>query len=642
MCGIVGIVNSGVQRSVSEEILTKMRDTMIHRGPDACGIWISADKQIGFAHRRLSIIDISEVAKQPMSNEDQSLWIVFNGEIYNHVELRRELVRNGHRFKTDHSDTEVIIHAYEEWGKNCALRFRGMFACAVWNNKTKSLWLCRDYMGIKPLYYAFHKGGFIFASEIKAILAYPGIDKAVDEEAMYHYFSFLTSPSPQTLFKGIQKMSSGSHATLDALGYLKVERYWDVWNHAYSLSGISEREIMQRLLAELKIAVDYQKISDVPVGVFLSGGLDSCINAALFAKDHEEQVKTFAIGYDREYRLYKNEFRYAQIMAKKLNTAHYEKKLSLHDFLDFLPTLIYHQEEPIADPTCVPIYYLAALAKEHNVTVCQLGEGSDELFCGYPFWKTFVMLQQLSNLPFMNSFKRMGMFYLKKNGFECDMKYELLRRSVNREPVFWGGAEAFTETEKKQLFCDRLNKKFIFYSSYEAIKPLWERFQAKAWEKSPLNWMGYLDLNFRLPELLLTKVDKMTMIASLEARVPFLDHKFVELAMSIPQSVKLKNGTLKYILKKAVRGLIPDELINRKKQGFTVPVTEWFLDKLGDVGKKKIFAFCKRTDFFNRRYIEELFRVNDGYKLWYVLNFVLWYEYWCEGQGDSILLKIQT
>lgn len=631
MCGIVGIFNYDKGEPIGEDTLKKMRDTMIHRGPNGGGIWISSNGRIGFGHRRLSIIDLSESACQPMGNEDGTVWITFNGEIYNHMEIRRELEAKGHRFKTNHSDTEVIIHSYEEWGIDCLHKFRGMFAFAIWNDKKKELWLFRDRIGIKPLYYTFQNGKFIFASEIKAILADPDIPRIVDEEAFYHYLSFLTTPAPYTMFKGIMKLPPGCYAKVKANGHIQVSRYWDLWDHTTPLTDISEEEIGARLLEELKTAVRYRKVSDVPVGVFLSGGIDSSTNAALFSEGETNSIKTFSIGYDRQYQSYQNEFQYAQMMAKLLGAHHHERRLTIDDLIDFLPNLIYHQDEPIADPVCIPVYYVSKLARDNGVIVCQVGEGSDELFCGYPHWKTFLRLQKLSDLPLTNPFKKMGLVLLRAMSKEQTVYYEWLRRGACGEPIFWGGAEAFTETQKKRLLSQRLNKRFSSYSSLEVLKPIMTRFNEKAWEKSPLNWLSYLDLNLRLPELLLMRVDKMSQTTSLEARVPFLDHKFVELAMSIPESVKLRNGELKYILKKAIRGLIPDDLINRRKQGFAVPVHEWFLDKLGDYAHKKLFNFVKKTDFFSKSYMKSLLKANKAEKVWYILNFALWHERWIEG-----------
>lgn len=631
MCGIVGIYSYN-SKPVEKDLLVKMRDTMVHRGPDGADIWISPDKKIGLGHRRLSIIDLSEAASQPMCNEDGTVWIVFNGEIYNHMEIRPELEAKGHKFKTHHSDTEVIVHAYEEWSIDCLYRFRGMFALAIWDEKKKELWLIRDRIGIKPLYYVFQNGKFIFASEIKAILAHPDIPRAVDEEAFYHYLSFLTTPAPHSLFKGIMKLPSGCYAKVKNNGQVEVQCYWDLWDHTTSLIDISEKEISARLLEELRTAVRYRKVSDVPVGVFLSGGIDSSTNAALFSEGETNSIKTFSIGYDREYQSYQNEFQYAQKMAKLAGANHYEKQITVDDFIDFLPKLIYHQDEPIADPVCIPVYYVSKLARSNGVIVCQVGEGADELFCGYPGWKRALKLQKLSNLPLTSLLKSLGLSLLKVSGKKLTVRYEWLRRGASGEPVFWGGAEAFTEEEKKRLISRRLREQFQNYSSYEALKPIETRFKEKAWEKTPLNWMSYLDLNLRLPELLLMRVDKMSMITSLEARVPFLDHKFVEFAMSIPESVKTRNGELKYILKKAVRGLIPDDLINRKKQGFGVPVYEWFFEKLGRIARTKLLDFTERTDFFDSTYVETLLGANNGSKLWYILNFALWHEKWIEGR----------
>lgn len=636
MCGIVGVFNYEKSEPVEERLLKRMRDSMVHRGPDGEGIWLSADRRIGFGHRRLSIIDLSESASQPMCNEDATVWIVFNGEIYNHLEIKAELKLQGHLFKTDHSDTEVIIHAYEQWGKDCVHKFRGMFAFVIWDDNSRELWCFRDRIGIKPLYYTFVNGKFMFASEIKAILVHPDVSRAVNEESFYHYLTFLTTPAPSTLFRGINKLNPGSYARIQNDGRLQTNSYWDVWDHTEPLTNIPDEQIADRLLEELKTAVQCHKVSDVPVGVFLSGGIDSSTNAVLFSEGETNPVRTFSIGYDKEYQSYKNEFSYARVMAELIGASHHEKQLVMNDLMDFLPKLIYHQDEPIADPVCLPVYYVSKLAKDNGVTVCQVGEGSDELFCGYPGWQTLLRLQKLSNIPLAGPLKRIGLAILRIMGKDQKHYFELLRRGASGLPMFWGGAEAFTESEKGRLISQPLRQKFGTYSSFESLSPILERFRENAWEKSPLNWMSYLDLKFRLPELLLMRVDKMSMATSLEARVPFLDHKFVELAMSIPESVKVRNGELKSILKKAVHGLIPDEIINRPKQGFNVPVYEWFFDKLGDFAREKVVNFTKRTDFFDKSYIEALIDTGRGIKLWCVLNFVLWHERWIEGRSQKL------
>jgi len=633
VCGIAGVYNYAGREFIAEKVIVRMRDTMTHRGPDGAGLWVSEDGMAALAHRRLSIIDLSESAGQPMANEDGTVRVVFNGEIYNHMELRPELEKRGHRFKTHHSDTEVIIHAFEEWGIDCLEKFRGMFAIGIWDGRRKELWLIRDRIGVKPLYYARHNGRLVFASEIKAILAFPGMKRAVNEESLYHYLSFLTTPAPATLFAGIEKLPGGCWARMDAEGRLEVRRYWDVWEHTRPLAGIPEEEICRRILAELRTAVRYRKVSDVPVGIFLSGGIDSSLNTVLFAEGEKADVRTFSIGYDTDYKSYSNEFEYARTAAALAGSRHHERRLTVDDLIEFLPQLVYHQDEPIADPVCVPVYYVSRLARDNGVIVCQVGEGSDELFCGYPYWEYLHKLYRLNILPFPAVLKKSALFLLGTAGLRQSGYYELLRRGVCGEPLFWGGAEAFTEAGKKRLLSSRLRARFKGYSSYEALKEIEERFQAKAWEKSPLHWMSYLDLNLRLPELLLMRVDKMSMAASLEARVPFLDHKFVELAMSIPSAVKLADGKLKYILKKAARGLLPPEILNRKKQGFGVPVYEWFYDRLGAYAGQKIIDFGNRADYFDPGALAVLLGSGRRKNLWYILNFVLWHEMWIEGKN---------
>lgn len=628
MCGIVGALSfSDSPFEVNEPYINAMRDAMVHRGPDGGGTWISKNGRVGLGHRRLSIIDLAAVANQPMCNEDGNLWIAFNGEIYNHAEIRQELISlGGHQWRTDHSDTEMILHAFEEWGIECLHKFRGMFAIALWDERKQELWLVRDRIGVKPLYYSIHNGRITFASEIKALLQDPEQKRAVHEEAFFHYLSFLTTPAPQTLFEGIKKMPPGTWMRIAPDGAITSQKYWDVWDHTVSLQDKSEEEIAQMLLEELRTAVKLRKESDVPVGVFLSGGIDSSTNAALFSESGEGAVKTFSIGYKGEYDSYQNELHYARKMADFVKAEHHELLLEAKDLLDFLPQMVRLQDEPIADPVCVPVYYVSKLAREHGVIVCQVGEGSDELFWGYQSWKNMLALQKYDDLPVPAILKKAGLLGLKLWGKEQTFPYEWLRRGAAGVPVFWGGAEAFTEAQKQALLSPRLRKKFEGYTSWEALRPIHERFRKKAKDPSHLNWMSYMDLNMRLPELLLMRVDKMSMGVSLEGRVPFLDHKFVELAMSIPESIKTKNGVLKSILKKAVRGIIPDELIDRKKQGFGVPVYEWFFGELGQETRKILDEFCDKTDFLDKKEVFRHIEEGNGPQVWYILNFAMWWK----------------
>lgn len=430
MCGIVGaLCFSDAAFRVSESYLTRMRDTMIHRGPNGGENWISLDGKVGLGHRRLSIIDLTTIANQPMSNEDGTLQVVFNGEIYNHAEIRAELMRiGGHRWKTDHSDTEVILHAFEEWGIDCIQKFRGMFAIALWDTRKKELWLIRDRIGVKPLYYSRHHGRITFASEIKALLADPEQTRGVNEEGLFHYLTFLTTPAPQTLFAGIHKLPPATWMRISADGTTISQRYWDVWDHTTPLTNASETEICERVLAELRTSVKLRKVSDVPVGVFLSGGIDSSTNAALFSEGEQSQVKTFTIGYQGDYSSCRNETDFARRMANEVGADHHERLLSVDDLLTFLPQMIDLQDEPLGDPVCVPVYYVSKLARDNGVVVCQVGEGADELFCGYPTWKLKLNLARWNDLP-VPRFVKQGLSSLMSNvGLSSNPAYEALQR----------------------------------------------------------------------------------------------------------------------------------------------------------------------------------------------------------------------
>lgn len=628
MCGLVGaFAFEGSDTRITEPYITTMRDTMVHRGPDGGETWVSDDGRVGLGHRRLSIIDLSTCANQPMANEDGSIVVVFNGEIYNHAEIRAELeALGGHTWVTDHSDTEVIIHAFEQWGIDCIHRFRGMFGIALWDGRTGDLWLVRDRIGVKPVYYSIHDGRIVFASEIKALLADPDQKRAVDEEAFFHYLSFLTTPAPMTLFEGIRKMPAATWMRIGGDGSIEERRYWDAAGNAEELGDMSEDAIATRLLEELRTAVKLRKISDVPVGVFLSGGIDSSTNAALFSEGEGGPVKTFSIGYEGEYDSYQNELHFARQMAEEVGADHHELLLTPKHLMDFLPQMVWLQDEPIADPVCVPVYYVSKLARDNGVIVCQVGEGSDELFYGYPWWKTRYDLQKYDDLPVPRFVKRAGLALAKALGKDLSLYYEWLRRGANGERIFWGGAEAFTQAEKERLLSPRLRSKFAGRTSWEALQPIWDRYRANAKHPSRLGWMSYIDLNLRLPELLLMRVDKMSMGVSLEGRVPFLDYCFVEFAMGIPESIKMGGNTFKHILKKAVRGVIPDELIDRPKQGFGVPVQEWMFAELGDRTREELEEFCDSTDFLDKTEVMRLLDNGQGSQVWYLLNFALWWK----------------
>jgi asparagine synthase (glutamine-hydrolysing) len=633
MCGIVGALSySNRSFKVTEPYLVRMQNEIRHRGPDGSGIWCSKGGNIGFGHRRLAIIDLSDKAAQPMCNEDGTIWITYNGEIYNHLELRRELeVKGNHRWQSDHSDTEVIIHAFEQWGIECVHRLRGMFAFAVWDGRNRCLYLVRDRLGIKPLYYSIQNDRIVFASEIKAILKDPDFSASVNEEALFHYLSFLTVPAPNTMFNDVFKLQAGTWLKVQDNGKRQQNTYWDVLDHVRPFDGgVSDAAIASHLLSELRTSVHLRKISDMPVGVFLSGGVDSSTNTALFSENESGPVKTFSVGYDASYASYANELDQARYVSQFVGTEHYETILSADDFLSFLHHMAYLQDEPIADPVCVPLYYVSQLARASGVSVCQVGEGADELFLGYPAWKTIHFLERLNAIPVPALLKHAGLLGLKLIGREARLSYEWLQRGSRKVPIFWGGAEAFTHNQKIRLLSHRLRNRFGTYSSWDALRPIYKTFTDKAVQATHYNWMSYLDLRLRLPELLLMRVDKMTMGVSLEARVPFLDHKFVELAMSIPEQIKIRNGRLKHILKLAVRGVIPDSIINRRKQGFGAPIHEWIVDKLGRTAKYEIKEVCSTTDFFDENEINTVLARGDGFQIWILLNFALWWKTFCK------------
>lgn len=630
MCGIAGALSfESSTFAITPDYITRMRDAMTHRGPDGAGLWVSPDGRVGLGHRRLSIIDLSDAAAQPMSNEDGSLWISYNGEIYNHPEIRAVLdALGGHSWKTDHSDTEVILHAFEQWGIECLHRFRGMFAFALWDSRSRELWLVRDRIGIKPLYYSIHDSRIVFASETKALLQDPDQRRAVDEEAFYHFLTFLISPAPRTMFEGINKLPPATWMRVNERGEVRTERYWDVWDHTTPLSGAPEREITGRLIAELRTSVKLRKAADVPVGVFLSGGIDSSTNAALFSEGEGASIRTFTVGYDGDYPSYRNENAYARKMASLIGAEHHEIVLSQQDLIEFLPRMVHLQDEPIADPVCVPVYFVSKLARDNGVIVCQVGEGADELFWGYPAWRDALRFQRWMDAPGVRAAARLGASLLDVCGKGDSARCEWLRRAAHGRPVFWGGATAFGERLKRRILSHRMRKRFASLDPWEVLRPPRESFLEKAWEKSHLNWMTYLDLRFRLPELLLMRVDKMSMGVSLEGRVPFLDHKFVELALSIPEAVKTRNSTLKYILKESVRGLIPDELIDRPKQGFGVPVYEWFFDRLGHDTRRDVREFCRSTDLLDAEAADEVLSGGRGALKWCLMNAAAWHKQW--------------
>ena len=624
MCGIGGMIEFKSKKVVSEAFLLKINSVQKHRGPDANGIWIEKNKKVGFAHTRLSILDISKKANQPFV--DHGCVLTFNGEIYNFREIKEILEKKGYKFTTNNSDTEVLLFAYKEWKTNCLDYLRGMFAFAIWDSYDKKLWLVRDRVGVKPLYYKINNERLIFASEIKAILLDKSYKPNIDEESLFHYLSFLCTPAPNTMFKGIKKLEAGSWLLIDQNGKIKKKKYWDPIKDKKNFTN-DDPTFKEKIFGELENSVKLRTVSDVDVGVFLSGGIDSSTNATLFSKSTKKQIKTFSVGYDKNYQSYKSELEYAKLVSKKIGSKHFEIKLSKKHFTKIIEKMIFHQDEPISDPVCFPIYYVSKLAVSKNVKVCQVGEGADELFFGYSNWARTIKINKILNNFFFRFFKKTIKFLMKFFKFDHIYSFDLLSRSIKKLPIFWSGAEAFSESEKKRILSKKMRKKFVSRSSWEIIEPHFTIFNKTAKYNNLENWMTYIDLKLRLPELLLMRIDKMSMACGLEARVPFLDHVLISRMIDIPKNIKFKNQKLKCLLKDCVKNLIPEIIVKRKKQGFGLPLKDWFSDGLGINERQIIMSFVKETDYFDENEVSKiLLKRKSDTRIWFLLNLAVWWN----------------
>lgn len=645
MCGICGIYNfsQNPANEISADIIKTMTDIIAHRGPDDAGIYISDDQKVGLGARRLSIVDVAG-GHQPLSNEDGTIWITYNGEIYNHSELRKPLEQKGHRYQTK-TDTETVVHLYEEKGVACLEDLRGMFAFAIWDETKQRLFLARDRVGIKPLYYTIADGQLIFGSEIKSILQRKSVTRQINPDALYHYLTFVTTPAPLTLFKDIYKLPPGHFLVIEADGQLKCEQYWDAIVPNSNGAVHPEEYYVERIRELLRESIRYRMMSDVPFGVLLSGGIDSSLNVALMAELMDRPVDTFSVGFKSDPRY--NELDYARQVVKEFGANHHEVMIDWPDLIEYMPKLIHHQDEPIADPVCVPLYYVSKLVRDSGVTVVQVGEGSDELFCGYEHYYSTLQRYQ-TYWRYLELFPALGWGLLNHvlepvfRKAKRRYRQEYLRRLALKQSLFWGGAIAFTEAQKEDLLSNGYRASDVHApSSYSAIEPYLSKVSTNKPQADFLERMIYLELKLRLPELLLMRVDKISMSTSVEARVPFLDHKLIEFAMNIPTQVKVRTQP-KHILKKAAEGIIPDNIIYRRKQGFGAPVSEWFRqpEKLGNALKDVLHTGAIwQQDFFDRKYIEKIAQTHFnaegdyGFLLWNLYNLSLWYDYWIEGKS---------
>ena len=666
MCGIVGSFQPR-RGEPREDIIAAMRDRMAHRGPDGVGVWTSPDRHATFGHRRLSIIDLSTNANQPMVNAAGTVAVTFNGEIYNHADVRRELEALGkYQWRTDHSDTEMLLHAYEEWGVDCVKKFYGMFAIGIYDARTHGrpvLHLIRDRVGIKPMYFTKTKAGeWLFASEIRALTAHPDVGMEMDRTAFWHYLTFIVTPAPLTLFRGIFKMPAGYVITVDHEGRGTCRQYWDCTPDARTTlteRDLSEDEAVAEVTRLLKQSIARRMVSDVPFGVLLSGGVDSSLNVALMSELMTRPVTTFTIGYEGKDDY--NEFQFARQVSRRYKTDHHETLISQKEAQDFLPLLVRLQDEPIADNVCIPLYFLAKLVRERGTTVVQVGEGADENFLGYWWCEHYRQKYETVYKPALQSPPWWQRMFAKAKASAPGVSsedLEIIKRAEAGQELFWGGAVCWWGELRAKLTprCEPFRESID--CPVEGLLPGSHRqldshavvdyhlggLTGHLNEPEVLQKIPYMEMKLRLPEHLLMRVDKLTMAHAIEARVPFLDHDVVEFATRLPAAYKLKNGVGKHILKRAAEPYLDADLIHRRKQGFGAPMEEWFRE--GDFGQRCLAALersqLSKEGYFDAGFVADLLkgqmqgRGGYSFQLWTIMNAVLWHASWIEGRADCL------
>ena len=636
MCGIAGKLNLYSDKPVAPETIARMCAVIRHRGPDDEGIYV--DGNLGMGMRRLSIIDLS-TGKQPIRNEDSSVWTVFNGEIYNFAELRTQLRDKGHYFYT-HTDTEVIVHLYEEYGDAFVSHLTGMFAVAVWDKKQHKLLLARDRLGIKPLYYLIDAGRLLFGSEIKSLLQ-DEVDREIDLQALHDYLSLNYIPGPRTIFQHIRKLPPG-HLLTCTNGTVHTAPYWDIAYPAVEENGAgrSEESYCDELHALLKDVVKQHLISDVPLGVFLSGGVDSSALVALMSEVSDQPIQTFSIGFEeRSY----SELDVAKVVAQKFDTVHHELVVT-PQALELVPKLVGHFDEPFADSSAIPVYYVAKLAREH-VTVALSGEGGDEVFAGYETYAAYKFAELYKRLPrfLATSIIPSLIHRLPVSQQKVSFDYKAKR--------FVGGAllpPAEGHYWWKVIFSEDAKRALCAYEA-EALEDPQLLFQ-QAYNQCPapevLTKLQHIDAKIYLPDDILVKADRMSMATSLEARVPFLDHRVVEFAAALPTNLKMRGFSKKYILKRTMARHLPDLVLKGKKRGFNVPIPVWLRGELRDMVHDVLHPRrLKETGFFNAPVVSQLIHDHDvgqadySRNIWGLMLFMLWHEqYICPPPRASLQL----
>jgi len=606
MCGICGKLYFESGRTVNAQQLDGMMGAISHRGPDGQGRYLAGS--VGLGHTRLAIIDLS-TGDQPMTNEDRTIWLVFNGEIYNFHELREELIRKGHVFRST-SDTEVIIHLYEEYGTACPSRLRGMFAFALWDDANRTLFLARDRVGIKPLYYVNTGKALLFASEIKALLCDREVNREIDRQAIHRFLTFLYLPGDGTLFKGIRKLEPG-HCLIVREGRVTTPSYWDL-----KFNGRANEQSLELACDDLrqllKDTVRRHMISDVPVGVLLSGGIDSTVVLSCAAQETSKRISTFTIGFGGEE--FDDERPFAREVAERFGTEHHEITISAQDFSSFLPAYVRHMEEPVCEAPAIALHYVSKLARQF-VKVVLSGEGGDEAFAGYQTYRNLLMIERIKRVAgplkhlLASSFDWVGSL----NGLDRFKKYAPICKTPLADYYYSrvGSPFDYFNLHREQLctpdFCSTIGDE----DSKQIVQRLFERVDGQAAQQSPLNRMLYVDTKTWLPDDLLIKADKMTMANSLELRVPFLDHLVLEFAAALPTRFKVKGWTTKRILKEAFKDSIPREVMNRRKTGLPVPLRRWMRSDLQDFVRDVLLTGRSISrGYFRRSAIQKLLKSN--------------------------------
>lgn len=632
MCGIAGLYTENKKDSAEmHRSIREMTSCLEHRGPDEYGYYVGDNIALG--HRRLSIIDL-KTGKQPIFNENKSMCIIYNGEIYNYQSIKSELIRMGHHFSTN-SDTETILHAYEEWGEECIKKLRGMFAFAIWDSQKETLFLARDRLGIKPLFYSRYNGRFVFSSEMKSILADPHFERTIDEEALSSYFTFSYIPAPLTIYKNIKKLLPG-HFLIFKNGQATIKQYWDLFFEPNRQK--KESDFIHEFMELLKEAVKIRLMSEVPLGAFLSGGIDSSTVVALMSNESYEPVNTFTIGFGGNTGGFDDERKYARLVAERYSANHKEYEV-LPNFEELIDELVESFDEPFADDAAIPSYFVCKMARE-NVTVALSGLGGDEIFGGYERYFGFQVSHVYNKIPEIIREKIIKRLIEKmpessSGSYKVNhMKRFVRTSSANYDKRYFGFVSKINKWHKDSFFSE--NGK-CYDEAFDSVEKRFLEIFNSANADDPLNKVFYCDIKTYLPEDILACTDRLSMQHSLEVRVPFLDHKLVEYCATIPPEMKMKWFRKKYLLKKGVANLLPGSVLNHKKQGFVGPMTRWLQTDLKELTLKKLSKKnLKKHDIFNYKTIENILtehysgrEINDTL-IWSLLIFQTWFDLYME------------